>query len=96
MDNNIKSVTNYNGEVIDQTSWIEKNYHVNLGGDKSGKEPKQMPVLKHRRIERQAVVHPSEREARTKEKAAEANAEALAAEKVRAANKTDLKKRNIK
>ena len=87
MDNNIKSVTNYNGEVIDQTSWIEKNYHVNLGGDKSGKEPKQMPNVGRQPINRVPFIHPKEKAATAKEKAD--------ADKVKAANKKDLRAKNI-
>ena len=77
------------GGQFEGATWQEAEYIKLHKMSLEKKEPATAPVLKHRRIDRKPVVHPSEREARTRE-------EKAAAEKVRAANKTDLKKRNIK
>ena len=84
MDSKITSHTNVAGTVKPQTEWLENNYHVNLGGERSTKEPAQMPNLMHQKVSRKPVVHPKEREAQKK-----------AADKVKAANAKDLRSKNI-
>ena len=80
MNPNISSVTNVAGEVKPQTDWIESNYHINLGGDRSNKEPQQLPNLKRQPIKRKQHKHPKE----------------IAAEqKLKEANAKDLNKRNL-
>ena len=84
MNSEIKSETNYNGNVIPQVDWIRESYSYNMQ-DGPKKEPQQLPDLRHQKISRKPVVHPKEREAEKK-----------AAKAVTKANKTDLNKRNIK
>ena len=80
MNPDIKSETNYNGNVIPQTEWIEASYHHNLQ-DGPKKEPKQMPNLKRQPIKKKPHRHP-------KDIAAE--------QKLKEANKKDLNERNLK
>ena len=51
MNSEIKSETNYNGNVIPQTEWIEASYHHNLQ-DGPKKEPQEMPNLKRQPIKK--------------------------------------------
>ena len=88
MNSEIKSETNYNGNVIPQTDWIEASYHHNLQ-DGPKKEPETMPNLRHQKVQRPKQPKPNPVvPARGSTKAA--------AEAVHKANKADLQKKNIR